>query len=322
MLKRYRENIEEETNQYTTNRYMNLKKSLLEFWNKQLESDLSLKNISFGVGTMGIIRNLCSFLIDKGDYVLGCTPQFPRFVSEVELRRANYEYYSFDKNNNYKFVATEFIKKMNNKYKMIHLENPNNPTGQIIDINDIEEIVQIAQQKDIVVLVDEAYGEYMDLKNSSISLVKKYDNLVVFRSASKFWGYPNERIGYIFSSEEIIKIYNMISLPFPFTTYSCNIFERTLKDYDIFKKTNKMVIDAKKEILKNLNEENYLYTDLGTPIFTIKSNKYGNLYEELLRNGIIAEPCTNYLNLDEKFARIRITKEYNKIIIDILKKIL
>ena len=103
---------------------------------------------------------------------------------------------------------------------MIHLENPNNPTGQIIDIKYIEEIVKTAQKYNIVVLVDEAYGEYMNLKNSAISLIKKYDNLVILRSASKFWGYPNYRLGYVFANKEISKVYNMIALPFPFTEYA------------------------------------------------------------------------------------------------------
>jgi len=58
--------------------------------------------------------------------------------------------------------------------------------------------------------------------------------LVVFRSGSKFWGLPNHRVGYVFASEEIIKVYNMISLPFPFSDYSCRVFEKVLKEYEVF----------------------------------------------------------------------------------------
>ena len=58
------------------------------------------------------------------------------------------------------------------------------------------------------------------------------DNLVVFRSGSKFWGLPNHRVGYVFANKEIIKVYNAISLPFSFSDYSCRIFENVLKDYE------------------------------------------------------------------------------------------
>jgi len=233
-LNKYDSNIKIAYNKYPFDCYTSLKKTLLDFWNKNLCQDFSGKEIGVDSGTMGIIRNLCTFLLDEGDYVLGVAPQFPRFVSEVELRKANYEYYGLNAKNNFKFDVFEFISKINSKYKMIHLENPNNPTGQIIDVKDIEAVVKVAKEKGSVVVVDEAYGDYMEWNNSSISLVKKYDNLVVFRSGSKFWGLPNHRVGYVFASEEIIKVYNMISLPFPFSDYSCRVFEKVLKEYEVF----------------------------------------------------------------------------------------
>ena len=230
---KYIECIKSDYNKYPFDCYTSLKNALLDFWNKNLCQNFSKEEIGLGSGSMGIIRNLCTFLLDEGDYVLGVAPQFPRFVSEVELKKANYEYYELDAKNNFKFDVSEFVSKMNPKYKMIHLENPNNPTGQIIDIKDIEAVVKVAKESGSIVVVDEAYGDYMDLKNSSISLVKKYDNLVVFRSGSKFWGLPNHRVGYVFANKEIIKVYNVISLPFSFSDYSCRIFENVLKDYEL-----------------------------------------------------------------------------------------
>jgi len=85
--------------------------------------------------------------------------------------------------------------------------------------------------------------------------------------------------------------------------------------------TKKKVVDTKKKILSFLSNENYLCTDFETPIFTVWSNKYESLYKELLMNGIISEPCNIFLNLDEKFARIRINKDYDRII-EVLKKVL
>jgi len=85
--------------------------------------------------------------------------------------------------------------------------------------------------------------------------------------------------------------------------------------------TKKLVFDTKKKILSSLNKENYLHTDLETPIFTVWSDKHENLYKELLKNGIVSEPCNIFLNLDKKFARIRIAKDYEKII-EVLNKVL
>ena len=50
---------------------------------------------------MGMLRNISQFLIDEGTKILGCAPQFPRFISEVELRKGIYECVNLKKENNY-----------------------------------------------------------------------------------------------------------------------------------------------------------------------------------------------------------------------------
>ena len=82
-----------------------------------------------------------------------------------------------------------------------------------------------------------------------------------------------------------------------------------------------MVRNVNMKIFNELSDNNYIYTDMKTPIFTVKTKKYKNLSRELRKNGIIAEDCCSYLNLDSSFSRIRINKDYEKLI-KVLKKIL
>lgn len=321
IIKTYVEESSYEINKYPFLQYKLLKEELLKFWQKYLYSNINKDNIAFGAGTMGILRNISEFLIQEGTKVLGIAPQFPRFISEVELKKGIYEYCSLDKNNNYKFILADFIKKINNTYSLISIENPNNPTGQIIDVNDIEQIVQKAKKYNIMVIIDEAYGDYMPLNNSAIKLVGKYDNIMVLRSASKFYGLPNHRVGYMFADSELVKIYNEISIPFPFSDLSASIFIKVLKNYDKLEDTKLKTVEINQKIYKTLKRENYIYTNVETPIFTIKTDKYDNLTKKLMEEGIIAENCSYFTNLDNTFARIRITKDYEQLI-KILTKIL
>lgn len=183
----------------------------------------------------------------------------------MELKKGIYKYYSLEEKNNYKFILTDFMEKMNDSYKIIEIENPNNPTGQIIDIADIEEIVRKGKQYNSIVIVDEAYGDYMSKSNSSIKLVKKYDNVIVLRSASKFYGLPNHRIGYMFASKKLIDIYNEIAIPSQFSDLSASIFTKILKNYQKLEYTKSKVIEVKEKICSNLKKENYLYTNMETP---------------------------------------------------------
>lgn len=301
-------------NEYPINEYILLKKELLKFYKDNLNENVDSDNISFGSGTMGIIRNLSEFLIEENTKVLGVAPQFTRFISEVELKKGIYEYYPLNQKHNYKFIADDFIKMINNSYSIIYIDNPNNPTGQIIHIKEIEKIVKTARKYGIITIIDEAYGDYMSFDNSSIKLVGKYDNIVVIKSASKFYGLPNHRIGYLFADKDFVKVYDEISIPFPFSDLSANVFINALKDYEKIRITKKKVVNVNKKIYENLKQENYLYTSLETPIFTLKTTKEKDLFRELIKKNIITESGKNFINLDESYVRIRINQKYKELI--------
>ncbi len=321
MIKQYISEASSEINKYPSLEYELLKEELLKFWKKYLYNGINNNNIAFGAGTMVMLRNICEFSIQEGTKVLGIAPQFARFISEVELKKGIYEYYSLEKKNNYKFIVTDFLNKIDSTYSLISIENPNNPTGQIIDVNDIEKAVKKAKQYNTMVIVDEAYGDYMPLDNSAIKLVGKYDNIMVLRSASKFYGLPNHRVGYMFADKELIKIYNEIAIPFPFSDLSASVFIKVLKDYDKLEFTKQKTMEVNQKIYNAIKKENYLCTNIETPIFTIKTDKYDNLTKQLMEEGIIAENCSYFINLDNTYARIRITKDYEQLI-KILSKIL
>ena len=321
IIKKYIIKSNYELNKYPIIEYDLLKEELINYWKEYINTSLTKDNIAFGGGIMGILRNISQFLFNQKTNILGCAPQFPRFVSEVELKKGKYEYYDFSKEDNFKFNADSLLKMISNKYDVIHLENPNNPTGQIIDIQDIERIVNRAKKYNIIVILDEAYGEYMNQNNSAIKLVEKYDNIVVLRSASKFYGLPNHRVGYLFSSKEFVKVYNEIALPFPFSDLSANVYRNIIKKHKEMDYIKQEVKEIKKKILNDLRLKDYLYTSIETPIFTVKSDKYENLSKQLRKRGIIAENCTTFLNLDSRYARVRIPKEWKKllsILVDIL----
>ena len=276
-------------------------------------------------GTIGVIRNLCTFLLNEKDICIGYAPQFSRVVSEVELQKAIYQPYYLEKEKNYKFNVNAFIsfleKNYNEKTKIIYIDNPNNPTGQIIPIKEIEKILQEAKKRNIYVLVDEAYGDYMDLSNSSVNLTNKYDNLIVFKSASKVYGLPADRVGYVIASQELIEVYDKVLVPFPFSEDAMNHFIKALDNRFEIRKTLIKIRELKEYFLSHISKNKVLYTSSETPIFTIYSDKYPNLQKELIKNQLFAESCGLFNGLNEKYVRIRVSLEKEKIL-DIVNKVL
>ena len=301
--------------------YNSLKNTLCDFWYKKTFVTLNLNNISFSTGTRSILKIINSFFLDKNCLVLGYSPQFSRYVSEVKLKEANYIDYKLSFENNYKFIVNDFIKYIDRQYDLIYIDNPNNPTGQIISIEDIELIANLAKKYNTYVVIDEAYGDYMDDSNSAISLANKYTNIIILRSATKFYGLANLGIGYIVANEEIIELFDKANIMFPISDFACKAFAYSIQNDNLISHTKQLVQENKKKLISSLDSKNFLYTDFRTPIFTIYSTKYDHLANKLIEYNVISESCEGFDNLNSKYTRIRIPKEIDSLIM-VLKKVL
>ena len=83
----------------------------------------------------------------------------------------------------------------------------NNPTGQIISETMLKEIIDLAYSYNVFIVIDEAYGEYIDPfygVNSTSKYLKDYSNLIVLRTFSKCYGLANLRIGYAMCNDSDI----------------------------------------------------------------------------------------------------------------------
>lgn len=89
---------------------------------------------------------------------------------------------------------------------MVHVCNPNNPTGKIVDPMKLKEFCIKASKKTLV-LVDEAYNELIEdgPKHSMIPLINEGHNIVVARTFSKIYGLAGMRVGYMLGSQDNIK---------------------------------------------------------------------------------------------------------------------
>lgn len=97
--------------------------------------------------------------------------------------------------------------------KLIFLCSPNNPSGQSVPISHIADLCEQTYGRSLVV-VDEAYAEFSD-QPSAVSLLSRYDNLVVLRTLSKAFGLAGLRLGFTLGHPDLITVLQTIMAPYP-----------------------------------------------------------------------------------------------------------
>lgn len=191
------------------------------------------KQIFIGNGSDECIDLLYRAFCRPGiDNVIICPPTYGMYevsanINDVELRKAPLlENFQLD------LVHMETLVDANTK--LIWICSPNNPTGNSINREDIE---MILNNFDGIVVVDEAYINFAR-QRSCISLLSEYPNLVVMQTLSKAWGLAGLRLGMSFASEEIISIYNKIKPPY---NISEAVQELVIKALDNVEDVNAMI---------------------------------------------------------------------------------
>ena len=201
--------------------------------------------------------------------------------------------------------------------KIIFICSPNNPTGNSLNPEDIEYILENFNG---IVIVDEAYIDF-SAQASFIKNIDKYDNLIVSQTFSKAWGLAGVRVGVAYASQAIIAFYNRVKPPYNVSTLnqkavlnSLNNLEEVTQNIDTILDERAKLKDAliKLDIVKKIypTDANFLLVEVDD------ANKtYQYLIEEKV---IIRNRNTQVKNC----IRITVgTPEENNTLIEALKRI-
>ena len=116
-----------------------------------------------------------------------------------------------------------------NKTRLVFIANPNNPTGTMIGLSEIERLAVSIPKKAILVL-DGAYAEYVEGYDGGAALVDTHDNIIMTRTFSKLYGLGGLRVGWGYGPSHIIDVLNRVRGPFNLSHAGLNAAEAAIKD--------------------------------------------------------------------------------------------
>jgi len=175
------------------------------------------------------------------------------------------------------------------KTKVIFIANPNNPTGTLLSNEEIYNFLKKVSNE-IIVVLDQAYIEYLDVEDVYIDWLKDFPNLVITRSFSKAYGLAGLRVGYSISSEEIADYLNRIRQPFNVNLIAQEAAIAALSDTDFLAESVKVNSDGLLQLEEGFRSLGLKFIKSHANFISVKVSNSMELNQKLLEKGIIVRP--------------------------------
>ncbi|MCD5413734.1 MAG: histidinol-phosphate transaminase [Clostridiales bacterium] len=279
-------------------------------------SDVPEECILCGNGSDELIKIIFDSTVAPDDKILIHTPTFSQYALNAQINNARV--IEVASRNDMSVDVDKIIETAcAEKPKLIFLCTPNNPTGALISLSDIERTLE---NTDAFVIVDEAYFEFCGL--SIADKIWKYPNLIVLRTLSKAFGLAGLRIGYLISSTTNIDFLNRARMPYNLNSFSSKLGVLALSKGASINQIVQEIIKERNKMETALNSLNgiKLYKSNGNFLF-FYSDYADEIQNKLVQNNISirkfsSEALRNTL-------RITIGKsKINEIVVNTIKEVL
>lgn len=184
-----------------------LRKAISDWYNKwyhvELNADTEILPL---IGSKEGIMHICMTYLDKGDQVLVPNPGYPTYRSAVQLAGGKCVEYKLKEKNNYEPDFNELNKKNLNKVKLMFVNYPQMPTGQLPSKELFEKLVSWAKEKNVLIIHDNPYSFILNEEPMSLlSIDGAKDCVIELNSLSKSHNMAGWRIGMLCGAKERIE---------------------------------------------------------------------------------------------------------------------
>jgi threonine-phosphate decarboxylase len=292
---------------------------------KYVGHGVEAKNVLVGNGSIELIYMITEVL-PAGFEALIPVPSFSEY--EKAALRVGGEVNLVQLPDNFALENDKIKRAVTDKTKIICICNPHSPSGTLYSEDSIIDLVDFCNKKDIIFSIDENYIEFAGQgeQNTVAGLVKKYENLFVIRSVTKFFGMAGIRFGYALAAPSLIDKLETVRQPWSINGLASTVTLAAFSDNEFIANT-RQTIDREREVLsKSLGELEGLQVFPSVTNFLlvkITDSKLSStkLKEMLAQECILIRDCSTFMGLDDTFFRVtvRSAKDNQKLIQAITK---
>jgi len=179
--------------------------------------------------------------------------------------------------------------------KIVFVANPNNPTGTWLTGAAVESFIA-SVPKDVIVVLDEAYNEFLEPSEQSASIkwLPQFPNLIVSRTFSKAYGLAALRIGYGVMDAALADLLNRVRQPFNVNSLAQAAAIAALDDVDYVTESRRLNREGLRQLEAGLEALSIRYVRSHGNFILIDVGDAAAVNLALLRQGIIVRPVANY----------------------------
>lgn len=260
------------------------------------------------------ISAIYKIYLNENDKVLSVAPTFA--MPKIYAKICNADFVEVPYQEKWIFPIDNFLSKITDDVKIVHLTSPNNPTGDLISKENILKILDKAKNK--VVIIDEVYANYA--KKTNIDLLKYYDNLFIIRSFSKDYALAGLRLGYILTDKDNISVLRKVLSPYNVNSLAMKAGICALADFENFRKIRLQVYLNKKFLQKKLEKYDFEVYPSFANFLTVNFKTYADFINNKLLENKIKIKCFKNNKMLENTFRITIPDKKNcERIVEIIK---
>lgn len=251
--------------------------------------DMSKVGVVVGNGLDNIMEHLARLFLSKDSSVITCPPTFVYY--NLVAKWVGSEVINVPRNikDNFNLNIDEILSTVKDDTRILFLCSPNNPTGHIIPIEQIETLAKNLLERDVLLFVDHAYIEFTDPAYDAKHLIAKYPNIITGYTFSKAYAMAGFRVGYALMSKGLQQEYMKVITPFACARASIAAAKAALEDTEHLKKVVDINNKGKEYLYKELDRLGFEYhkTEANFIIMRNLKDTADEILDKLLKQAII-----------------------------------
>lgn len=208
--------VASDLNRYPERDAVELRTELARYISRATGVDVTVDNVWAANGSNEVLHQLLQAFGGPGRRALGFTPSYS--MHPLLSKGTHTEFVSCPRGEDMRIDMDAALQAIADSHPdVVFVTTPNNPTGDVTSLEDIERIVQASPG---IVIVDEAYAEFSD-GPSAVTLIERYPaKLVVSRTMSKAFDFAGGRLGYFIASPAFVEAVLLVRLPYHLSSLS------------------------------------------------------------------------------------------------------